>query len=55
MANIVFKWWVDDLLATLGMLVMIEQLAVLWSLAIYRPPTLAVFYVAELSTPTVIW
>jgi hypothetical protein len=46
---------VDDLLTTLGVLVMIEQQVVLWSLTIYKPPTLAVFYVVVLSGPTVIW
>jgi hypothetical protein len=46
---------VDDLLTTLGVLVMIEQQVVLWSLTIYKPPTLAVFYVSVVSSPTVIW
>jgi hypothetical protein len=51
----VLQWWVDDLLATLGVLVMIEQQAVLWSLSIYQPPTLAIFYVVILSSQTIVW
>jgi hypothetical protein len=34
---------------------MIEQQAVLWLLTIYQPPTLAVFYVSVLSSPTAVW
>ena len=45
----------DDLLATLGVLVMIEQLSVVWLLAIYEAPTIAAFYAAELSSPTIVW
>jgi hypothetical protein len=51
----VLQWWVDDLLATLGVLVMIEQQAVLWSLSIYQPPTLPVFYAVILSSLTMVW
>jgi hypothetical protein len=46
---------VDDLLATLGLLVMIEQQAVLWQFTVYQPPTLPVFYAAALSCTTIIW
>jgi hypothetical protein len=49
------EWWTDDLLATLGVKVMIVQLAVLWSLAIFRPPTLAVFYVIGASRQAMLW
>jgi hypothetical protein len=52
---LIFKWWVDDLLATLGMLVMIEQQCVLWARSIYEPPTLAIFYTVSLSTQTIKW
>jgi hypothetical protein len=46
---------VDDLLATLAVLVMIEQQAVLWALSIYVPPTLPVFYAVTLSIQTIVW
>jgi hypothetical protein len=46
---------VDDLLATLGLLVMIVQLAVMWTLTIYQPPTLAAFYAVVLPCPIGVW
>jgi hypothetical protein len=46
---------VDDLLATLGVLVMIEQQAVFWSRGVYQLQTLGVFYAVILSGQTMIW
>jgi hypothetical protein len=46
---------VDDLLAALGVLVMIEQLAVIWMYTIYKPPSLAVFYAIGISRHTMVW
>ena len=45
----------DDLLVVLGILVMIEQEAVLWSRGIYQSPTLGVFYTVVLSGQTMVW
>jgi hypothetical protein len=46
---------VDDLLAALGVLVMIEQEVVLWSASVYQLPTVGVFYAEVLSNTTMIW
>jgi hypothetical protein len=46
---------VDDLLVTLGVLVMLEQQAVLWARAVYQPPTPAVYYTLIVSSQTIMW
>jgi hypothetical protein len=46
---------VDDLLAALGILVMFEQEAVIWSGSVYQVPMVRVFYAEVLSGTTMIW
>jgi hypothetical protein len=46
---------VDDLLVTLGVLVMIEQQAVFWACSVYQPPTPAVYFTVIVSNQTLIW
>jgi hypothetical protein len=49
------KWGVDDLLAVLGVLVLIEQQAVMWAFSVDRLPTREAFYAQILSNITTIW
>jgi hypothetical protein len=45
----------DDLLAEVGMLVMIEQQGVLWARSIYESPMLTVIYAMDLTRQTMVW